>query len=730
MEFRKRIEPVIQYDSMDCGPACLSMIARYYGKKISLHSLREKSLINRQGVSLLGLSDAAESIGFRTTAVRIGFDDLKKIHLPCIIHWDQNHFVVLDKIKSKKGLDYIYVCDPASGLVIYTKQEFEQGWISSVNDNINTGIALILQPTIVLFNYEEEKKERKDFGFIFSYLKSYRVLIKQLFYGLLAGSLIQTILPFLTQSIVDQGISNNDLSFITLILIAQLFLIISSSCAVFLRGWIILHLGTRINVSLISDFLSKLMKLPMGYFDSKQTGDLLQRINDHERIEDFLTNSGLNTAFSMLNIIFFGIILLIYNKIIFAIFIIGSLLYIFWIKIFMKQRKDLDFKFFSKQSKNQGKLVELITGMQEVKLHGCETSKRWEWENIQASIFKIRIKGLAIRQYQDSGAVLINQSKNILITALSAGAVLKSEMTLGMMLSVQFIIGQLNAPVEQLVSFFRSLQDAKLSLNRLSEIHNQKGEDEKEDLNIVNDIGREIKVENLNFSYDGYNQILDNINLEIPKGKITAIVGMSGSGKTTIIKLLLGYYNNYKGRIIINNENFNQFNMKSWRSICGTVMQEGMLFSDTIASNIAPGEEVIDRKKLQEAARIANIHEFILSLPLAYNTKIGQEGISISQGQKQRILIARAVYKNPDIIFLDEATNALDSNNEKEIMERLDTFFCGRTVIVVAHRLSTVRKADQIIVIDKGRIIETGKHDELVLKQGAYYTLVKNQLEL
>lgn len=730
MEFRKRIKPVIQYDSMDCGPACLSMIARYYGKIISLHSLREKSLINRQGVSLLGLSDAAESIGFRTTAVRIGFDDLKKIQLPCIIHWDQNHFVVLDKIKSKKGIDYIYVCDPASGLVIYTKQEFEQGWISSVNDNINTGIALILQPTIDLFNYEEEKKERKDFGFIISYLKSYRVLIKQLFYGLLAGSLIQTILPFLTQSIVDQGISNNDLSFITLILIAQLFLIISSSCAVFLRGWIILHLGTRINVSLISDFLSKLMKLPMGYFDSKQTGDLLQRINDHERIEDFLTNSGLNTAFSMLNIIFFGIILLIYNKIIFAIFIIGSLLYIFWIKIFMKQRKDLDFKFFSKQSKNQGKLVELITGMQEVKLHGCETSKRWEWENIQASIFKIRIKGLAIRQYQDSGAVLINQSKNILITALSAGAVLKGEMTLGMMLSVQFIIGQLNAPVEQLVSFFRSLQDAKLSLNRLSEIHNQKGEDEKEDLIIVNDIGREIKVENLNFSYDGYNQILDNINLEIPKGKITAIVGMSGSGKTTIIKLLLGYYNNYKGRIIINNENFNRFNMKSWRSICGTVMQEGMLFSDTIASNIAPGEEVIDRKKLQEAARIANIHEFILSLPLAYNTKIGQEGISISQGQKQRILIARAVYKNPDIIFLDEATNALDSNNEKEIMERLDTFFCGRTVIVVAHRLSTVRKADQIIVIDKGRIIETGKHDELVLKQGAYYTLVKNQLEL
>lgn len=383
MEFKKKIKPVIQYDSMDCGPACLSMIASYYGKKISLHSLREKSLINRQGVSLLGLSDAAESIGFRTTAVRIGFDDLKKIPLPCIVHWEQNHFVVIDNIKNRKGIFYISVCDPASGLINYTKQEFEQGWISSVNENINTGIALILQPTIELFKYEEEKKERKDFGFILTYLKSYRVLIKQLFYGLLAGSLIQTILPFLTQSIVDQGIINNDLSFINLILIAQLFLIISSSCAVFLRGWIILHLGTRINVSLISDFLSKLMKLPMGYFDSKQTGDLLQRINDHDRIEDFLTNSGLNTAFSMLNILFFGVILLIYNKIIFAIFIIGSLLYIFWIKIFMKQRKDLDFKFFSKQSKNQGKLVELITGMQEVKLHGCETSKRWEWENIQ-----------------------------------------------------------------------------------------------------------------------------------------------------------------------------------------------------------------------------------------------------------------------------------------------------------------------------------------------------------
>jgi len=730
MDLKKRIKPVIQYDSMDCGPACLSMIAKYYGKDISLHTLREKSLINRQGVSLLGLSEAAESIGFRTTAVRIGFDDLKKISLPCIIHWEQNHFVVLEKIKNKKENIYFSVCDPASGLVLYSKQEFNQGWISSVNDNINTGIVLILQPTNKLFSFEEEKKGIKDFSFITTYIKTYKVLIRQLFYGLLAGSIIQTILPFLTQSIVDQGISNNNLSFINLILIAQLILIISSSCAVFIRGWIILHLGTRINISLISDFLSKLMKLPMGYFDSKQTGDLLQRINDHERIEDFLTNSGLNTAFSMISILFFGIILLIYSKLIFLIFLLGSFLYIMWIKIFMKQRKDLDYKFFTKLSKNQGKLVELVTGMQEIKLHGCETNKRWEWENIQASIFKTRIKGLAIRQYQDSGAVLINQSKNILITALSAAAVLKGEMTLGMMLSVQFIIGQLNSPVEQLVSFFRSLQDARLSLNRLSEIHNQKGEDEKEEPIIVSDIGKEIRTENLNFSYDGYNQILGNINLEIPKGKITAIVGMSGSGKTTLIKLLLGYYENYNGRIIINNENFKQFNMKSWRAKCGTVMQDGMIFSDTIASNIAPGEEILDRKKLFEACQIANIHDFILSLPLAYNTRIGQEGINISQGQKQRILIARAVYKNPDVIFLDEATNALDSNNEKEIMERLDTFFNGKTVIIVAHRLSTVRKADQIIVIDRGNIIEKGNHDNLVSKKGAYYKLVKNQLEL
>ena len=728
-----RFKIIKQKDSMQCGIACLSSICLYYGKKYSLAFLEKLCHSTSEGVSLKAIADGANKLGLNSRTGLISADYFCENDMPCILHWDQKHFVILYKIsKSRK---YFYIADPGRGLVKCTQQEFYHHWISTKSNGEEKGIVMFLNPTDKFGEIQsQELVEKRSFSFLFCYITKYRKYFIQIILGLLLGCVLQLVMPFLTQSIVDIGITHKNINFVWLVLIGELMIVTAKTITDFIRRWLLLHISMRINISLVSDFFIKLLKLPMSFFDTKLIGDLMQRMNDHGRIQSFLTSHILSTIFSILSFVVLGIVLLIYNKLIFAIFLIGSLAYGIWITIFLNKRKTLDYEIFELQAANQNKTYQFITTIQEIKLQDCEQRRRWEWEDIQVDLFKAQMKSLKLQQSQETGSIFINELKNILVTVIAATAVIEGEITLGTMLAIQYIMGQLNSPLDQLMSFIYSLQDVKISLERINEIHGKMNEEcisnnmssfgDSEDLSI--------NLNRIDFKYNPHNDdyTLHNISFDIPKGKVTAIVGASGSGKTTLIKLMLGYYPVLSGDILIAGENIDNYNLKWWRRQCGVVMQDGVIFSESIARNIAVDDGKIDKDRLVKAAEIANIHDFIMGLPLKYNTNIGRDGVGLSQGQKQRILIARAVYKNPQFIFLDEATNALDAKNERAIVENLNEFYKGRTVVVVAHRLSTVKNADQIVVLDAGKVVEVGDHSTLIAKQGTYYNLVKNQLEL
>ena len=722
----KKIPFVRQHDSMECGVACLSMLCAYFGRMYSISFLGNYCKPTKSGVSVLGISQAAANLGLQSECFLLNKTELSSVSTPCILHWNQNHFVVLSEIRHHK----YYILDPGKGLLSFSEADFLQHWIADkANDS---GIALFFNPTKDFGSIHETGSQKKSFLFLWDYIQQYRFAFSQIILSLVLVCVFQLLIPFLTQSIVDIGIKQKDISVIMLILLGEFMIIAGKTGSEFIRTRLLLHISMRINISLLSDFFIKLLKLPMNYFDTRLMGDLIQRMNDHNRIQTFLTSQSLSIFLSLISLIVFGIVLLTYNLYIFSIFLTAGILYGFWTIMFLRKRRILDYEIFEVQSVNQNKTIQLIGYVQEIKLQNCENIRRWEWEDAQADIYDIQFKVLKLQQIQQAGALFLNELKNMCITAMTAYYVIKGQMSLGTMLAVQYIIGQLNSPIENIMSFIYSLQDVRISLERINEIHMVADEDSETKISPIPIKNGDIIFNNVNFKYDIHNSeyTIRNLSLRIPAGKITAIVGASGSGKTTLVKLMLGFYPALSGEILLCGRTINSYNMKEWRSMCGTVMQDGIIFSETIARNIAVREENMDFERITAAAQLACIHDDIMKLPHKYKTKIGRDGIGLSQGQKQRILIARAIYKNPDYIFLDEATNALDAKNERTIIENLNNFYKGRTVVVVAHRLSTVKNADQIVVLDAGRIVEIGNHHSLIGEKGLYYNLVKNQLNL
>lgn len=717
-----------QLDYMDCGPTCLRMVARFYGQHYSLEALRETTRVGRQGTSLLGLSEAAEQLGFRSEAVATDWNTLRQdVQLPCIAHWKNDHYVVIYRITQK----YVYVADPAMGKLRYTQEEFRSGWQSEGTD----GILLLLEPSAAFYEANESSAQRpKTWSYLLPFLRPYRRYLGQLLFSLAAISLIQLTLPFLAQALVDQGVQQNDLNFVYIILIAQLVLFASQTVGEVVRNYLLLHVGNRISISLLSSFLQKLMQLPHPFFESKNLGDLLQRISDNERIEDFLTAQSLNVLFSLFAVVIFGLVLAYYHLTIFLIFLFGSLGYLLWIVLMTRRRGVIEHKRFEASAQHQSQLHDLLYGMPEIRLNGSQQRRRWRWEAVRIRQHQLATQALSIDQLQHQGGTFIHELKNIAITFLAATLVIKGEMTLGMLIAVQYILGQLNAPLLNLVSFLQSAQDAQLSLARLVEIHQKPVENQLSTSSIDAKSSVDLHLNQLTFHYDGLQSpvVLQEVDVTIPSGKVTAIVGTSGSGKTTLLKLLLKFYQPSSGTIRVGNQPLDQYASSEWLSRCGVVMQDGFIFDDTILANITESDSrrPLDKERLAHAVRIAHLEGFIHTLPKGYQTPIGQNGVGLSGGQKQRMLIARAVYKDPDYLFFDEATSALDAESERYIVNNLENFYQDRTVVIIAHRMSTVKHADQILVLDQGRVVEQGTHSELTQLRGKYYTLVKNQLEL
>jgi ATP-binding cassette, subfamily B, bacterial len=734
-----------QLDHFDCGPACLRMIASYYGKSYSLDFLRENCYITREGVSLLGISQAAEKIGFNTLMVKTKISPLiDESPLPAILHWNHEHFVVLYDVYTKKrpfqkqGKLVFVIADPGHGITKIHEQAFRKCWLSGDSEK---GIALLIEPTPKFYGEAGFSNNRKGFRYLLNYLGPFRKELILLSLSMVLSTLIAIAFPYLTKGIVDKGILSKNSRIILLFSLSQLVLFLTSTAIDILKSWITLHMNSKISLNIVSDFLKKLLNLPIRFFDSKSVGDVSQRIADHHRIENFLTGDVMNSFFSILNIIVFSFILLFYSFDIWMIFLVLSCISILWMFKFQKKREQLDYVRFIQSKAIQEKMYEMIVGMQEIKLFASEQSKRLKWEALQQKTYDLTIKSLMLEQYQQTGFNFFNYLKNIVVSFLAAIAVMNGKMTLGVMLSISYIMGQINSPLEQLRRFFKSSQDARLSLDRLQEVHQKMNEDDEviqdgaalsENQNDSTDLHEDIIFENVSFQYQGPRSpfVINNLSLKFVKGQITAVVGTSGSGKTTLLKLMLGFYKPTQGIIRIGTRRLSQLRPRTWRAQCGTVMQDGYIFYDTITNNIVLDGNEVDMARFEEALSTSNTDEFVSEMPLGYNTKIGSSGIGLSGGQKQRILIARAVYKNPNYIFLDEATSSLDANNESQIMQKLNKFFQGKTVVIVAHRLSTVKNANHIVVLEGGKIVERGKHGQLAEQRGKYFELVRNQLEL
>lgn len=724
---------VLQHNSKECGAACLKSILKWYGVDVKMSDIINRCHITREGVSLLSLSKAAEQFGLDTMIARLSLDNLTNSTLPAILYWKQNHFVVLYKISNNKK--FFYVADPGKGIIKYNAADFSKKWITNIDNNASSkGIALFIGSSQNLRNIDvEPKHELHTTKYILKYLHRHKKIFIHIFLGLIIGCIIQLLMPFFTQSIVDIGIKHHKLSFIWLILVGEFIIIMGRLLSDTFRSWLILHVSMGINKNMICDFFIKIMKLSMSFFETKIMGDFLERINDHKRIQEFLTNQILTATYSCMTFVAFGIVLSIYNHIIFIVFIIFSTLYFGWTIAFLKQRKIIDYELFELQSLNHSITYQMITSIQEIKLQNCEKRRLCEWENMQSNLYDLQIKALKLRQIQEFGCSILNEIRNLIIIIITVYAVIGNQISLGVMIAIQYIVGQLNSPMEHLMSMIYYFQDVKLSYERIEEVHAEQNEVSESNRTQFADIEKSIEFRNVEFKYNYYapNNTIDNISFKIPKGKVTAIVGSSGSGKTTLLKIMLGYYKVRNGEVLISGENINEYNLKWWRNHCGVVMQDGVIFSESIAKNIAIESDVdnINRDKLDVALKTACLYDFVMSLPLKYDTLIGLDGIGLSLGQKQRILIARAVYKNPDYFFLDEATNSLDTKNENEIVHNLMSFYKGKTVVIIAHRLSTVKNADNIIVLNEGKIVEEGNHTTLIKNKREYFNLVKNQLE-